>query len=107
MAGVSNAMLAFWRTIVPMLWGGVVGALLSKGIITPEVAETMNGWAPAIVTGLAVVSASGVYALMNWLMDQRWFPTWLATIFTGSSKKPDYSGVNPAPLSTRLEQRNT
>lgn len=83
-------MTALLRTIVPVLWGGLVAFLVGKGWVTPELAETMRGWESAIVAGVGVVATAVVYQVANWLLKQPWFPDAVARLFTGSTKTPRY-----------------
>jgi len=83
-------MTALIRTVVPLAWGWLITTLIGWGVITPEIAEVLQGWTAGIVAGVTLVVGVAVYQAANWLLRQSWFPTWLAKLFAGSVKQPVY-----------------
>ncbi|KAA2254290.1 hypothetical protein F0L68_30665 [Solihabitans fulvus] len=87
---VTDYAVSVVRTVVPSLWGALIGLLVAIGLLP-------TSWsAQAVTLGTAVLVpffVSLVYAVARWLEGRSWFPTWASTLLLGSAKRPSYAGT--------------
>ncbi|WP_207632098.1 hypothetical protein [Occultella kanbiaonis] len=81
---LSDWLVSFVRTAVPVAWGSLVVWLLTLLPLDPAVAESLTGFAPV----LTAVVIAGWYALTRWLEPR--LPLWLRTVLFGSPHPPQY-----------------
>ena len=90
---LSDRAVSYLRTVVPVLWGSLVGLLLGwvaphlPGELGDTLADLLGGEAAiALVSGLAI---AGWYAL--WRRVEPRIPDWLTRIVLGSASAPTYA----------------
>jgi hypothetical protein len=84
---------AYLRTYVPIVWGWLVGLILTNvpGIESLLLMLNIDPNAPAILAAITGALAIGWYALMRKI--EPYIPDWLTRIFLGSPQVPSYDGT--------------
>lgn len=84
---------AYLRTYVPIVWGWLVGLVLTNvpGIESLLLMLNIDPNAPAILAAITGGLAIGWYALMRKI--EPYIPDWLTTVFLGSPQVPAYDGT--------------
>ena len=92
---ISDRAVSWLRTVVPVLWGSVVAAILRA--ITPhlpgDLGTALADWLSSETT-LALVTAAAIaawYALWRWAEPR--IPDWLTRLVLGSAQTPTYAPV--------------
>ena len=96
---LSDRAVSYLRTIVPVLWGSLLSAVLPALPWLPaEVVEWLSGDAAALaVTALAIAAW---YVVWRWLEPH--VPDWLTRLVLGSAQPPAY----PDSIETRESVRD-
>ncbi len=76
------------RTIVPALWGSVIGWLLSIVPALEPVREQLLGLGDLATPIIGAVLIGAWFAFWRWLQPR--LPDWLVRILLGSAKTPVY-----------------
>ncbi|MFF3065939.1 hypothetical protein ACFVQ3_15440 [Oerskovia sp. NPDC057915] len=99
---ISDRAVSWLRTVVPVLWGSAVAAILRA--ITPHLpgglGAALADWLGAETT-LALVTAAAIaawYALWRWAEPR--IPDWLTRVVLGSAQTPTYIGRHTADAGT-------
>lgn len=94
----SDRAVSWLRTVVPVLWGSVVAAILRA--TTPhlpgDLGTALADWLGSETT-LALVTAAAIaawYALWRWAEPR--IPDWLTRLVLGSAQTPTYTGRHAA-----------
>lgn len=82
-------MTALLRTLVPLAWGYVVTWLAALGV-PASVLDVIRGWEAPITGAVLLIATTAVYKAAQWMIRQPWFPDWIAVLFAGSLKQPQY-----------------
>lgn len=86
------------RTVVPVLWGSLIGWLLGLLPALEPLREPLLGYGNVLATILAAVLIAAWYTFWRWLEPK--LPDWLTRAVLGSAKAPVYfpagSAVTPA-----------
>lgn len=82
------------RTVVPALWGSLIGWLLSVAPVLEPLRELLLSQADVLVPILGAVIIAAWYALWRWL--EPLLPAWLVRAVLGSAKTPVYEGKHEA-----------
>ncbi|MDO5866044.1 MULTISPECIES: hypothetical protein [Paenarthrobacter] len=82
------------RTVVPALWGSLIGWLLSVAPVLEPLRELLLSQADVLVPILGAVIIAAWYALWRWL--EPLLPAWLVRAVLGSAKTPAYEGKHEA-----------
>lgn len=98
---ISDRAVSWLRTVVPVLWGSAVAAILRA--TTPhlpgDLGAALADWLGAETT-LALVTAAAIaawYALWRWAEPR--IPDWLTRVVLGSALAPTYTGRHTADTS--------
>jgi hypothetical protein len=90
---VTGYLVSWIRTVVPSLWGTVIGFAISLGVIPTG----MVGEARDIGTAVLVpICISAFYAVARWLETRTWAPRKLVQALLGSANPPQYRASAPA-----------
>lgn len=85
-SAVSDVVVSYIRTYVPILWGTLMAFLVGKGIDVPALSD------PLLVTGILIPACiAGWYALGR--LAERKLPR-LGKLMLGSRKQPSYAPQN-------------
>lgn len=76
------------RTIVPALWGAVIGWALSVVPALEPLREQLLAYGDWLAPVISAVIIGAWFTLWRWL--QRRLPDWLVRILLGSAKEPAY-----------------
>lgn len=103
---MSTLILSIRRTLVPALWGSLVGLLVVLGAVPAGTSDTHT-----VVTSLATFAGSAaVYLAGRWLEHQSWAPKRLVAILMGALRQPNYLASNvvaAAKLNQQIQQQVT
>lgn len=90
MTPLSDAVVSWIRTIVPIVWGSLVTSVLTAVDWLPGVLEYLHldPSAPVVVTTVTGVAVAAWYSLWRWLEPR--IPAWLARVALGSAREPEY-----------------
>jgi MFS superfamily sulfate permease-like transporter len=108
---VSDGVISFIRTGVPLLWGLVVSWLVGLGLP----AAVLDQVHTLVVSALTVVLTAGWYGLWRWLEPR--LPSWLVAVVLGYAAAPLYwvgrsdrlgpgTGRSPVPGSRSTSQHH-
>lgn len=81
-------LISILRTIVPALWGSVIGWALTLLPVLEPLRADLLAYGDFAVPVIAAVIIGGWYALWRWLEPK--LPDWLTRILLGSAKSPAY-----------------
>lgn len=81
-------LISILRTIVPALWGSVIGWALTLLPVLEPLRADLLAYGDFAVPVIAAVIIGGWYALWRWL--EPLLPDWLTRILLGSAKSPVY-----------------
>lgn len=85
-------LISILRTIVPALWGSVIGWTLTLLPVLEPLRADLLAYGDFAVPVIAAVIIGGWYALWRWL--EPLLPDWLTRILLGSAKSPVYVESN-------------
>jgi hypothetical protein len=90
---VTPQLPAYLRTYVPIVWGWLVGLVLTNipGVESLLLMLNIDPNAPAILAAITGALAIGWYALMRKI--EAYIPDWLTSILLGSPQVPEYDGT--------------
>lgn len=96
--GISDGVISWLRTVVPVGWGALVAFLLSR---FPDLHEALVS--PAVTMAVTGVVVGLWYSVWRWLEPR--LPAWLTVLTLGSNRAPSYLGpaapVAPVPREGR------
>ena len=102
---MGNFATSWLRTTVPAVWGSVVAAGVSYGLVPDDLVVQAEGFGAVLVA----VSIALYYAGARWVEGQDWSPDWLASLLLGSKNAPQYAHDDNPPVrlthETDLEPR--
>lgn len=84
---ISDAVVAYIRTYVPIAWGTLIAFLVGQGIDIPALSN------PALVAGFLVPACIAAWYALGRTIEQRW-PA-VGRFMMGSKKQPTYAPQNP------------
>lgn len=84
-------MTALIRNLVPLAWGYLLTWLAATGL-PASVLDVIRGWEAPITLAVLAAATAAVHTAAQWMIRKPWFPNWLARIFAGSIKQPEYPG---------------
>jgi hypothetical protein len=79
------------RTVVPYVWGIVIGWLITVLPVLQPLEEQLLGMAELALPVLIAVISAAWYAFWRWLEPR--LPGWLTRAVLGSAKTPTYSAT--------------
>jgi hypothetical protein len=82
------------RTVVPYVWGLVIGWLITILPVLQPLEEQLLGIAELALPVLIAVISAAWYAFWRWLEPR--LPKWLTRAVLGSAKTPVYEGKHEA-----------
>lgn len=85
---------SFLRTVVPALWGSLIGWLLSVAPVLEPLRELLLSQADLLIPILGAVIIAAWYQFWRWL--EPLLPAWLVRAVLGSAKTPVYEGKHEA-----------
>lgn len=85
-------LISILRTIVPALWGSVIGWALTLLPVLEPLRADLLAYGDFAVPVIAAVIIGGWYALWRWLEPK--LPDWLTRILLGSAQAPVYAESN-------------
>lgn len=85
-------LISILRTIVPALWGSVIGWALTLLPVLEPLRADLLAYGDFAVPVIAAVIIGGWYALWRWLEPK--LPDWLTRILLGSAQAPVYVESN-------------
>ena len=85
-------LISILRTIVPALWGSVIGWALTLLPVLEPLRADLLAYGDFAVPVIAAVIIGGWYALWRWL--EPLLPDWLTRILLGSAQAPVYVESN-------------
>jgi hypothetical protein len=89
---MSDRFAAVLRTVVPSLWGSVLGFLVQHQVLTADQALNATPLGVQLAELVVIPAAIGVYYVaVRWLERQQWMPRWIVRILIGSAKQLAYS----------------
>lgn len=84
---MSDKVVSYLRTAVPILWGSILGWLLTQ---FPGIPEGLSNWLHSQVEVVVALSIFVWYAVWRWLEPR--LPDGLTKLFLGSAQTPVYVG---------------
>ena len=81
-------LISILRTLVPALWGSLIGFVLSTVPALEPLREQLLAYAEVLVPIIAAVIVAAWYAFWRWLEPR--LPAWLVRVVLGSAKAPIY-----------------
>lgn len=89
---------AYLRTYLPIVWGYIVGWVLTQFPFIANLLEALNldPQSPEVLAALTGAAAIGWYALMRKI--EPYIPDWVTRIVLGSPQVPEYTGATAGGL---------
>lgn len=84
------------RTIVPALWGSIIGWVLSVVPLLEPLRADLLAYGDLAVPVIGAILIGGWYAFWRWLEPH--LPDWLTRILLGSAKMPVYKPTTAGNL---------
>ena len=87
---MSDLIVSYLRTIVPVLWGAVITWALSVVSWLPDVLAFLNldPSAPGVIAAVTGLVVAGWYVV--WRKVEPYIPAWLTTVILGAATSPTY-----------------
>lgn len=82
------------RTVVPALWGSLIGWLLAAVPLLEPLRDLLLSQSEVLIPILGAVIIAAWYAFWRWL--EPLLPAWLVRAVLGSAKTPVYEGKHEA-----------
>lgn len=87
MTNLSDRTVALLRTVVPVLWGSLLAAILVHLPLPAEVAAYLVSLSELVT----IAAIAGWYAIVRWLEPR--LPRWARALLIGAPAEPSYEPV--------------